>query len=190
MNRNNKLVMDALAEAVPYARTCSNGRLPDDELTSICYEAMMKCAKKYDPKRGKFFSYCKARIRGALLRHWSVAGAVVKNAECVPFNTGRVDTSPASKELTLPGEFTEPDDGGMFVEPDFERIDFHERWNQISGILARVCSDREHALIQLVYSMNFTFAEAGKRFNISRQAAQVIVAKVIDRVKEQLGLVV
>jgi RNA polymerase sigma factor (sigma-70 family) len=173
MNKT-ELVMSALAEAVPYARTCCSGKIRDDELTSICYEAMTKCAERYSPKRGKFFAFCKPRIRGALLRYWNTTGAVVRNAECVPLAAD----CEKDDSCFVPEEASE--------EPDFDRIDFHERWAQVSKVLARVCTDRECAILQLVYSMNFTFEETGKRFDISRAAAQAIAAKCIERIKKMM----
>ena len=166
--------MEALAEAVPYARTCCSGQIENDELTSICYETMQKCAKRYDPKKGKFFAFCKPRIRGALLRYWNTTGAVVRNADCVPILADCEDheVGPPTEECV--------------AEPDFERIDFHERWGQVSQFMAEHCTDRERALVQLVFSMNFTFEQAGERFDISRAAAQAIVSKVIERIKKAL----
>ena len=164
--------MEAMEEAVPYARTCCQGQLQDDELTSLCYETLVKCAKRYDPKRGRFFAFCKPRIRGALLRYWNTQGVTVRNAVTVPLEI-------------KDGEDEETPAVGV-ADPDFDRINFREQWQQVSAIMVKTLSDRECAILQLVYCLNFTFEQAGARFDVSRAAAQAIAAKAIQKIKSKL----
>jgi RNA polymerase sigma factor (sigma-70 family) len=168
-------------EAVLYARACCASEIPDGELVSICYDAMMKTAKLFSPERGRFFAYCKPRIRGSLLRHWKTTMATVRNAEVVPELSTAVflDEAPDSEIR----DYDTP-----HSEPDFDSIGFRERWAEVSAILAKRCTDRERTIMQLVFSMHFTFEETGKVLGISRAAAQAIASKVIERVQKVLNV--
>jgi RNA polymerase sigma factor (sigma-70 family) len=160
------LAVAYMHDAVLYARTCSADKIPDPELVSICYDAMLKVAARFKPARGRFFAFCKPRIRGALLRHWTTTAATVRNAD--------------TESLEADWDAACPVNG-------FDQIDLHERWAEVSEILARRCTDRERTIMQLVFSMNFTFEQTGSVLGISRAAAQAIASKVIERVKKILS---
>lgn len=166
------LAVAFMHEAVLYAKACCSNEIPDDELVSICYDAMVKTARRFSPKRGRFFAFCKPRIRGSLLRHWKTTAAVVRNADTVSVNNPDAEDT----EIEVPET--------SFSEPDFDSILFRERWADVSRIIAKTCTDRERAIMQLVFSLHCTFEEAGTAFHISRAAAQAIASKVIDRVKK------
>ena len=162
------LVMANMREALLYARTCCSGKLDDNELVSICYDSLRKTAELFKPGRHvRFFAYSKPRIRGAILRHFNNIPAV-RNAECESLEDTDKDNQPVG-------------------EANFDLIEFREKWNEVSRVIAKNCTDRERALMYLVFSLNFTFAEAGDAFHISRAAAQAIAAKVIVKVKRILG---
>jgi DNA-directed RNA polymerase specialized sigma subunit len=174
----NDLALANMHEAVLYARACSgNDKLTDGELISVCWDALRKSAARFRPRRGtRFFAFCKPRIRGALVRHYNQMN-VVRNGECEPV---QVD------DAGLPDDYSVEKDLPN-VEPDFESIGFNERWAQVSGVLARTCTDRERTIMYLVYSLHFTFKEAGSVFGICRAAAQAIASRVIVRVKHTIN---
>lgn len=180
--RLNQLVMANIREAAVYAKAC-NGKIADDELVSLCYETLMKTAAKFHPKhRVRFFAYSKPRIRGALLRRFSKA-ALVRNGECVPMRDVRLPHAPTWEELPEPHA---QDEGSDSSEPEFDLIDFRERFAEISSIVAKHCNDREQAILMLVFNYSFTFEQAGKCFDICRAAAQAIASDAIDRVRKIL----
>lgn len=183
--RLNELVMANIREAVIYAKTC-NGKIHDDELISICYETLMKTARTFHPKhRVRFFAYSKARLRGALLRHFSTS-ALVRNAECVSLDCNTV----LNPNLPRAEEDSDVSADRMVEhseEPQFELIDFRERFAEISAVVARHCNDRERSILMLVFNYGFTFERAGKCHGLCRAAAQAIASDAIDRVKKILG---
>lgn len=180
--RFNDMCLATMREAVTYARTCSNQKIADDALISLCWEVLSKLAPRHDPNRGRFFAYAKQRLRGALSDYWT-AQEPVRNAHTIPINPVPIKTGDA-EIIGDPG--FEDNINAPSQEPDFPLIDFHERFAEVSEVLAKNFTDRERALMQMVFSNNLTYAEAGKLFGISRAAAQAIASKVIDRVKELL----
>lgn len=179
-HRFNSLVLGTMREAVAYARTCSNGKIEDSELVSICYDAMLKTAKRFDPRRGyRFFAFCKPRIRGALQDYW-VAREPVRNAHTVPLE-------PVPTHSPDPEGWADTDNPATPTqEPEFEAINFREQFRKVSDIMARHCTDRERAILIMVFTHSFTFEEAGDLFGISRQMVQNISAKAIEKIKNVL----
>lgn len=170
-----------MREAVTYARTCCKGKIEDPELVSICYDAMLKTAKRFNPSMGhRFFAFCKPRIRGALQDHW-VAQEPVRNAHTVALEP--VPTKSPDPEGW--GDMDNP--ATPTQEPEFEAINFREQFRQVANIMARHCTDRERAILIMVFTHSFTFEEAGDLFGISRQMVQNIAAKAIEKIKTVLA---
>lgn len=171
--KNTDLVLANMRQAVIYGRTCCGGKLGDDELVSICYDAMTKCAELYKSDRGlHFFAFCKPRIRGAITRTFNLLPAV-RNAECVSLDSGSLPLVEDEDDTT----------GTPSTEFDHEIIHLRERWRDVGDLLASRFCDRERAIMYLVFSLNFTFEKAGQLFGISRAAAQAIASDVIEKLR-------
>jgi DNA-directed RNA polymerase specialized sigma subunit len=183
--RLSQLVMANMREAVVYAKAC-NGKIADDELVSICYDTLMKTAKKFHPKhRVRFFAYSKPRIRGALIRHFSTS-ALVRNGDCISLDDSRTHCTSAAADHVH--RFSTEDVSECFpenaVEPEFDLMEFRERFAEISHVVIKHCNDREQAILMLVFNYSFTFERAGRCFGICRAAAQAIASDAIDRVRK------
>lgn len=167
--KHGDLAVANMYQAVLYANTCCGGKIEDQgELVSLCYDAMTKAAENFTPEKGRFFAFAKPRIRGALLRYWNTTAATVRNAETL-------------------GGYEEAQDDGEVDELELDRMEIRERLAQVNEIVATRCTDRERAIMHMIFSLNFTYAEVGKMFDISRAAAQAIASKVIVKVKRLLN---
>lgn len=165
--------------AVRYAGTCCQHEIPNDELVSLCYDVLVKVGKRFSPNRGRFFAFCKPRIRGALFRYWKTTAAVVRNA--VGTESLGVTLSEGGHEDALPENVDEP--GAI----DSAHMALRERRREVADLAARQCNDRELTILQMIYTHHFTFDRVGKLHSISRAAAQAAAAKVILRLKRSVS---
>lgn len=176
------LVMQNMREALLYTRECCGGKIPDDALVSLCYETMLKSAKIYKPGHLRFFSYAKARLRGALKRYWSSL-SIVRNGSTVAINA--LDSHGGDHARQDDDELSLEVIGGS-IEPDFDRIFMNDTWDQISKIMARRCDDFEATVIFLAYRMQLSFTEIGKLLDVSRQFASITAQKGLKKIRRAL----
>lgn len=182
------LAMNSMREALLYTRECCQRKIPDDALVSLCYETMLKSAKIFKPGRLRFFSYAKARLRGALKRHWSSL-KIVRNADTVSFNVV-LDTygSESPDDLHRMNVLSPFDSGalGGTVEPDFERIFMNDSWEQVRRIMLRKCTDLEKGVIFLAYKAQLSFTEIGGLLDLSRQFVSLTAQKGLKKIRREL----
>lgn len=179
-NKKTEVVLASMREAVLYGRTCCGGKLDDSELVSLCYEALQKTVTLFDAKRGlRFFSFSKPRIRGAILRHFNNT-STVRNAECISLQVAEGHEEEAENMYAAMEHYEVYDDF------NFDLVNFRERWSEIHRYVMRTCSDRDCTIMFLVFSLDFTFDQAGKVFGITRSATQAIAARIILDVKRSI----
>lgn len=207
------LVLHNLQEALYYTKKCSNQAIPDADLLSLCYDTLLRNAKRFKSEFGtRFFAFCKPGLRGSLTRYWKGLD-VVRNASAkrtdeiiggptfVPFTGGTdyVSRSIAGGRLPIPMEDEVVDNhphddefkdnitctqGGV-VEADFDTIHRRELWSQVEPSIA-LLSDRQKMVLRLSYQSGFNFQEIGNLLGISRSAVQTVHAKALDTIRGDL----
>jgi len=188
-----KLVLHTIKESVIYSRRVCRGRFEDGELMSICWDALRRAAKNFDPARQRFFAYAKPYVRGAINREWA-SRDVVKNSslhetevELRPVKPTSLDRPDGEYEPdqipeNLRFERLEPDS----VDPDFKGIDIREHWAVIAPLLAECLSDRERMTIELHYMSGFTFTKIGSLLNRTKQGVQAIHVRALKKLRCRL----
>jgi RNA polymerase sigma factor (sigma-70 family) len=180
-------------EAVKYGRRCCRGSLQDDELVSICYQALLHSARNFKPKRGgiSYFAFSKQYIRGAIAREWRKRDVVR--------NSSRHETEIISKtprchkghwetetfEYSANQEKSGPPHHEAFqtVLPDFESLDIRERWDIIWPVMQKRLNDVERMVVVLRYKSGFSFEEIGKLRGVTRQAIQRTHAQALKKLR-------
>lgn len=195
-----KLVLHTIREAVTYSRRVCRGRFEDGELMGICWDALNRAAKHFDPSRQRFFAYSKPYVRGAI-RKTQADRDIVKNSSlhetdvesksvvCRSIDeTEQKEISPtlgSSDEQRIEGrqyERLEPDS----VEPDFKGIDIREQWAMIEPLLTECLSGTERMTIELYYKSGFTFAKIGSLLDLTKQGVQATHVRALKKLRCRL----
>lgn len=188
---HNKLVMHNMREAIKYTKRVSNNAIPDEQLLSVCYAAMMAAARRFKPDWARFFAFSKAHLRGALKEHFN-AQKVVKQGHVV----SREELKSAMHERNGTGELIDnPNAAGGDVEvitgeiqdPDFKSIKLREQWALVLPLLkGKLLSEREAMVIDLHYNAGFTLADIGKKLGVTCEAIRHIRGKALKKVRTKL----
>ena len=165
----NKLVMANIREAVIYGRRVSRETICDSELISICYDALMKNARRFQPGRVRFFAFAKAGVRGALARSWKTKDVVRNGA-----------TEPHGEDETKPVPLEE------IVDPDFAAIHTNDRWGYVEKIINRQCNTQEKTVLTLAYRSGFNFQEIGNMLGVTRSAIHSTHQRALKKVRCEL----
>jgi len=173
----NLLVLHHMREAWVYTRQVCRGKLPDDEIYSLCYVALQKASKNFTPGRARFFAYSKAYLRGELSREWA-SKDIVKHASL--HETDVTYFTPSHEVDGAPREFD-------WTEPDFQAITAHERWALVKPIIDRVLSDHEKMVLTLNYGSGFSFTTISEMLGISRSAVGETHSRAIGKVRSELS---
>lgn len=192
-----------MREAMIYSRNVCRGELSDSVLMSILYRVMCLNARRYNPIFGlRFFAFCKVGIRGSIKRHW-LSLDVVRKAKTVPRPQALWEKEQAKPIATpddeegSPAQYTEVGGKGYqsgqtgvltedeIVQPDFEGIDMRERWDELSGVIKEVCSEREQMIFNLMYFQGFNLEEVGGLMEppISRERVRQLHEGALKKVR-------
>jgi RNA polymerase sigma factor (sigma-70 family) len=199
-----ELALYSTREAVVYTRRCCRGHLEVDVLISVCYEVLIKIARRFKPGQQRFFAFAKAGLRGAVKDYYRTLD-VVRNAKTVTrgqvaFEKScetprRIDSDELAGFSTNHRRWHSGDDKaiicieaatGEIAEPDFDSVHFRERWALVSPIIEDKCSDLEKTVLTLLYTGGFNFPEIGGMLDISRQAVQAIQSRALKKVRNEL----
>jgi RNA polymerase sigma factor (sigma-70 family) len=172
-----KLVLASLRDAFFYARKCARARLPDEEIVSLCYAALVRAAARVNPGKGRFFAYAKPYIRGAVCRAWRSLD-VVRNGG----NAESLDTNPDADdgdEYDNNKERVDP------VDPEFGLIDLTEKWAIVEPLLKKL-SPSERTVLNLRYQQGLNFREIGDKLKVTRSATQGTHARALRKLRNAL----
>lgn len=173
-----------MREAWAYARHVCRGKLPDDEIYSLCYTALKKAAKNFEAGRIRFFAYSKPYVRGEISRAWRFQDPV-KHASLHETEVIQVASyTPAPYDNEDRKEGTARKEG--FVESDFQKIVTRERWALVKPVIDEVLSDHEKMVLDLTYSSGFSFQTTGNLLGITRSAVREAHARAIGKVRGAL----
>ncbi len=170
----NELTMHNLKECFLYAKAVSKGKILDDEIFSICYQALFSSAKTFRPNVIRFFSYSKAAVRGALTRHWN------------SLNTIRSPSgAPAMQKIDQ--EDSDMLDSQMgSTEPDSQSIFTSERWAIIEPIIQSKLNQQEKMVLELHYRSSLDFEEIGSLLGVTRSAIQNTSQRALKKIRNEL----
>jgi RNA polymerase sigma factor (sigma-70 family) len=179
----NELVMANMHEAALYTRSISRN-LDEGTLISICYETLVRNAKRFDPSRQRFFAFAKAGLRGALYRnynketqHHPAPEVEIKSQKFVPRVEGENGDMPDY----------EPINDALVAEADYQTIFTRDQWANIQPIVAQKCSDRERMVLVLNYLSGLNFQEIGHLLGVTRSAIQRTHWRAIKKLRHALS---
>lgn len=192
------LVLAHMREAFYYTRHVCRGKIEDGDLYSLCYKALVECAKNFHPGATRFFAYAKANLRGNISRHWKNLD-VVKNAsehevggneKYAPCRAGDDDTDQVRFDETndvqvLSDTSLEP----QSVDPDFASIELRERLDLLKPIMEKKLSEQERMVLDLTYTGGYNFEQIGTMLSpkVSRSAVQQTHARAILKLRNELA---
>ena len=202
-----KLVLGHMREAFFYARQCCRAQISERELYSICYKALVECARNYKPNWQRFFAYSKPNIRGNISRHWKsldvVRNASMHESEMTEWQhmdqlldekcktQGSLETTADLADHNRESEGLDirsvaPSD---WVDPDFDGIDFRERMGLVKKAMADKLNDQERMVIELTYTGGYNFEQIGQLLEprVSRSAVQQTHARALKKLRGELG---
>ena len=180
-----KLVLHTMREAFVYAKQCCRGGLPDDDIYSLSYAALVSAARRYKPAKGRFFAYAKVFVRGQISREW-------RNLDTVKNSSMNSDPAPSPIQHVLlhtheENETDIPLISENSVEPEFGMIDLRERLALIEPIIREKLTKREQQIIELRYKSGFNFTKIGDLFGLSRQWMEKEHRGAIQKIHNELA---
>lgn len=186
----NELVLRNMREAILYTR-CVSKNVEQGVLMSLCYETLLRNAKRFDASRQRFFAFAKPGLRGALYRNYNK-----ESAHQPPFKPDVVP-APEGKKLNH-GDSTEErasqreeecydSQSGQIVEPDMESIFTRDRWELVKPVIAQKCSEQEQMVLTLTYVSGLNFQEVGDLLGVTRSAVQRTHWRAVKKLRTELG---
>lgn len=178
-----ELVMGSMQNAVKYLSRVSKGGKSENELISLCYAALVKAVRNFKPEKGRFFIYAKVYLRSALFSSWK-SRSVVRHAETI---------SEGEMFHILIGdqEPTHDDSEGVVVGPsedfNFDAIDTKERWAAASAVLSKVTTEHERTILQLRFTLDYSFERIAGFMGTTRSAAQGSCERALRKIRAEMG---
>lgn len=164
-----------LAYALKLGRQFCASKLPFDDTTSAANEALVKAADSFDPEHGACFrAYLKPFVRAAIARTWRALNSV--NFKNTP------PTAQVSMDDPAGGFFSAGAESSTFEDEDHEDF-LREQLLEVSKTLP----EREQRIIDFHYVEGLSFAEIGRRLNLSREAIRLIHGRVLAILKKKLA---
>jgi RNA polymerase sigma factor (sigma-70 family) len=197
------LVLHTLREAFVYARTCCRQALPDDEVISLCYTALVNAARGFKPHWQRFFPYAKAFVRGQINREWEKKNVVRRqtgqeallSSDAVDSDGGgsyevisRLDRRDSvncngGPDIQVKSKiFSVPEYHGDELEAVFTR----EMMEILRPIMAEKLTKQEQTVIEMAYFQSLNFQEVANLLGVSRAAIQAAHVAAINKLRKAL----
>jgi RNA polymerase sigma factor (sigma-70 family) len=161
------LVLNNMRQAVLYARRVCHDIFEDGELISVCYRALLRQAKRYDPSsRLAFFTFAKIGVRGDVNRHFR-----------------QLDTLKNSKRVHLPDWADSTGAGHEDVADCSETVAQNDEAQFVLRSIRRCCTEREQVIFALAYYGCLGFHEIARLLGVSRAAIQASHARALQKVR-------
>ena len=183
----NELVLRNMREAILYTR-CVSRNVEPGQLMSICYDALRRNAKRFDPARQRFFAFAKAGLRGALYRNYNkeIAPSRVKHEELLPLTEKKIARKDSSEVVTDMPDY-EPVRKDQIVEPDMEGVFTRDRWELVKPVVEQSCSAQEKMVLNLTYVSGLNFQEIGGLLGVTRSAIQRTHWRAVKKLRSVLS---
>jgi len=185
----NELVLATMRQALLYTYRTSNGTVADDERVSLCYQRLMRAAKRFDPSRGRFFAFAKAGLRGLMKTYWEDIG-IVRNAEEIVSLDALEPKPNAPDESLLPcpsrrrgrEQLT-----GEIAEPEFDAIYSRDEWSELLKRAGKKLDSRHRMVISLIYRGGLNGPEIGKLMGVTRSRVHAIHREALEIIRDAVG---
>ena len=172
------LALHSMNEAVRYASACAANvaKIPRDEIISLCWDALYKSSKAFDPNRGlRFFAYAKVWVRGSIVRAYR-SRDTVRNSHKI-FDP---DYCPPAGEARA----TEIEQAHAVPSPRREAIS-RELLDLIGKLIATL-RPRERFVVSMRLYEDKTFSEIAEKLKMTRTATQAIFCRAARRMRGKL----
>lgn len=175
------LVLFTLREAYCYSRGCWQSRgLSEGETLSACYEGLQSAATNFQPSRGRFFSYAKAYVRGALSR--AIRGNDVVKKSTVEQLPTETDDDEETVECPMPKPAYIP----PHTLPDHDGFVAKDEWDRLVPTLRRILSERARMVLELRYKGGLSLLEIANLLGISRAAVSYTELVALKKIRNVL----
>lgn len=210
----NQLVIATMRQALRYTHRTSNGNVSEGDRVSLCYQRLMRAAKRFDATRGRFFPFAKAALRGSMKTYWQDQGVVRNAAGVVSLDrlsgwTGQDYTrdsargfSSGSADLaTEPGRHTafllaggeeEESPGrepltGEITPPEFDLIFARDEWAELSRRASPHLDSRHKMVLALIYRGGLNGPEIGKLMGVTRSRIHAIHREALQIIRDTMA---
>ena len=199
----NELVLATMREALLYTGRTSHGEIGDDMRVSLCYQRLMRAAKRFDPAQGRFFAFAKAALRGVMQTYWEDKGTV-RNAKSTVSLDGLSGWSGANVDISQRAPYRpafasgNSDDAapsqdvrevatGEVTEPEFDLIFARDKWFEIQKLVAHKINSRQRMVLSLIYRGGLNCPEIGKLIGVTRSRVHAIHREAIKIIRDTLA---
>lgn len=169
----NKLLLHALRDSLKYAATCCEGKIPYDELMSLCTNALIQAIRNYDLQHESgltLIQFSKPYIRGEIRRYW-------KRLNVVNYGT-KLPADTSTEQLENVPQFD-------YQDPDFEGIHMRERWEWVKPHFDKL-SETERRVLVLLFESRFTLAEVGRMLDCTRENIRTTKNRALMKIRKGL----
>lgn len=180
------LVLHNMREAFLYAKKVCRAQINDGLIFSVCYRALDRMAKMYQPRKLRFFVYAKVAIRGEL-SNYQESLSVVRNAVTISSDVIEMDDDRAGKGselLLITG--ARPQVWEPHIDPETNSLEQKESIALIRATMARILNEQEMMIMDLVHKAGFNFQEIARLLGISRSAVQATYSHTLKKVRFEL----
>lgn len=202
----NELVMATMRPSVLYMQKVCRGKLTLPELISLCYQELMMSVKagRFSFKRGRFFAFAKAGLRGRLKTHWKNAKIVRRAKETVsidaldyrhskhfahgfrtPLTNPEVPRGPhAHSEGDEANDIADPEIVTKeVVLPDFSAFIARDHWQEIRKRVGNRLTEQQWMILELVYWGDLSYTQIGRLLGPSRQAIEKMHSLALEKIR-------
>lgn len=173
------LVMGNMQNAVKYLSRVCRGSGSEEELVSLAYLAMSKAVKRVRPGKGRFFKYCKVWLRSAVFSAWKTQGRVVRRGDMVSLEQ--------LEQLNEDCEQVETAEH-PFAGFDFAGVEARESGALAAEVMARVLTDHEKIVIQLRFTLDYSFEQIAGFLGVTRSASQSSCERALRKIRAEMTL--
>lgn len=173
LEARDTLLLHAMRDALKYSAAVSEGKIDPAELMSLCTTALMGAIANYDVGHKSHLSliqFAKPFIRGEVRRYWKRLNIVNYGAHLPE------DTSTEQLENIQQIET---------VDPDFDTIHAHERWQWVEPHLKKL-SETELRVLCLIYESRFTLADIGRMLQCTRENVRITKNRALRKIRKGL----
>jgi RNA polymerase sigma factor (sigma-70 family) len=173
LEARDTLLLHAMRGALKYSSTVSEGKIDLSELMSLCTTALMGAISNYDPEhksRLSLMQFAKPFIRGEVRRYWKRLNIVNYGAN-IPEDTSTEQLENIQQVET--------------VDPDFDTIHAHERWEWVEPHLKKL-SETELRVLCLIYESRFTLADIGRMLECTRENVRITKNRALKKIRNGL----
>jgi RNA polymerase sigma factor (sigma-70 family) len=185
-----ELVLRTMPSGIRYTSKICRGSKPEEELVSLVYSALTKAVRNLHPEKGRFMPYAKIYLRSAVFYSWKDSRTIrnVENKDMLDFEAYqklKEKKDRRSNELDIPEELDTA--GHPAEEFDFDSMHIRETFGRAAEAMKRLLTDHEKVVIQLRFTLDYSFEQIAKFLEITRSAAQSSCERALRKLRAEMG---